>query len=55
MTADQARRLFDDMCDTYYRLAPLHRTVAEGLEGVEHRLAVRKAFEMLARKRGNAR
>lgn len=56
MTADQALRLFDDLCDTYYRLAPLHRTAAaEGLEGVGHRLAVRKAFETLVRKRGGDR
>lgn len=54
MTADQARRVFDELCDTYYRLAPLHQTATKGLEGVEHRVAVRKAVETLARKRGNA-
>ena len=56
LTAAEARRIFDDLCETYYRLAPLHRTQAEaGLDGIAHRLTVRRAIEGLARKRGRIR
>jgi len=56
LTAAEARRIYDDLCETYYRLAPLHRTQAEaGLDGITHRLAVRRAIEGLARKRGRVR
>jgi transcriptional regulator with XRE-family HTH domain len=55
MTTHQARGLFDDLCDTYYRLAPLHRPAAEGSGGMDHRVAVRKALETLARRRGGDR
>jgi transcriptional regulator with XRE-family HTH domain len=54
MTADEARRIFDNLCDTYYQLEPLHQhSTAEDLKGLSHRLAIRKAFETLARKGGN--
>lgn len=53
MTAVEARSVFDDLCGTYYQLAPLHQSpTAESLERIGHRLAVRKALETLARKRG---
>jgi hypothetical protein len=55
MSAEQARRRFDDLCDTYYRLAPLHGPAVEGPTRLEHRLAVRKAMQALARSRGSAR
>lgn len=52
LTPAEARRIYDDLCETYYRLAPLHRTQAEaGPDGAAHRLAVRKAIEGLARSR----
>jgi transcriptional regulator with XRE-family HTH domain len=54
LTAAVARTIYDDLCETYYRLAPLHRTQAEtGLDGIAHRLAVRSAIKALAgRRRG---
>jgi hypothetical protein len=53
LTAADARRIYDDLCETYYRLAPLHRTQAEaGLDGIEPQLAVRRAMNALARRRG---
>jgi len=53
LTAAEARRIYDDLCETYYRLAPLHRTQAEaGLDGIEPQLAVRRAMVGLARRRG---
>jgi len=57
LTAAEARRIYDDLCETYYRLAPLHRTQAEdGLDGIAHRLAVRRAMVGLAgRRRGHLR
>lgn len=56
MTGSQARKIYDDLCETYYRLAPLHRTQVEaGLDGIAHRLAVRRAIEKLARNRGRIR
>jgi transcriptional regulator with XRE-family HTH domain len=56
LTAAVARTIYDDLCETYYRLAPLHRTQAEtGLDGIAHRLAVRSAIKALARKRGRIR
>jgi transcriptional regulator with XRE-family HTH domain len=52
LTAAEARRIYDDLCETYYRLAPLHRTQAEaGLAGIEPQLAVRRAMIGLARRR----
>ena len=52
LTATEARRIYDDLCETYYRLAPLHRTQAEaGLDGIEPQLAVRRAMVGLARRR----
>lgn len=55
MTTHQARRLFDDLCDTYYRLAPLHQPAAEGPGEMGRRVAVRNALETLARHRGDDR
>jgi len=56
LTAGDARRIFDDLYETYYRLAPLHRTPAEAArDGIAHRLAVRRAIEGPARKRGRVR
>jgi transcriptional regulator with XRE-family HTH domain len=53
LTAAEARRIYDDLCETYYRLAPLHRTPAEaGLDGIEPQLAVRRAIIGLARRGG---
>lgn len=56
MTADESRRIFDNLCETYYQLSPLHRPAAvESPEDIGHRLAVRGALETLARKRGDDR
>lgn len=57
LTAAEARRIYDDLCETYDRLAPLHRTQVEaGLDGIAHRLAVRQAIKALAgRGRGRNR
>lgn len=53
LTAAEARRIYDDLCETYSRLAPLHRTApAGGRQRIAHRLKVRRAIERLARKRG---
>jgi transcriptional regulator with XRE-family HTH domain len=53
LTAAEARRIYDDLCETYSRLAPLHRTApADRRQGIAHRLKVRRAIERLARKRG---
>ena len=53
LTVAEARRIYDDLCETYSRLAPLHRTEpADSRQGIAHRLKVRKAIERLARKRG---
>jgi transcriptional regulator with XRE-family HTH domain len=53
LTGTEARRIYDDLCETYYRLAPLHRTQAEAeLDGIEPQLAVRRAMIGLARRRG---
>jgi transcriptional regulator with XRE-family HTH domain len=53
LTAVEARRIYDDLCETYSRLAPLHRTApADGQQGIAHRLKVRRAIERLARRRG---
>ena len=54
MTSEESRRIFDDLCDTYYHLAPLHGpSRADVSRGIDHRLAVRKALETLVRKRGD--
>jgi len=56
MTPRQSRRIFDDLCDTYYRLAPLHGPSSLDPAGrLDHRLEVRRALEALARKRGDLR
>jgi transcriptional regulator with XRE-family HTH domain len=53
----EARRIFDDLCETYYRLAQLQlagRT--DELDGLAHRLTVRKAIKSLAgHRRGRIR
>jgi len=49
LTAAGARRIFDDLCETYYRLAPHHSTApAEGRKDLAHRLIVRRAIRRLA-------
>jgi transcriptional regulator with XRE-family HTH domain len=54
MTANEARRIFDDLCGTYYQLAPLHKASStDESGGMDHRLAVRRALKTLARKRGD--
>jgi transcriptional regulator with XRE-family HTH domain len=56
LTAAEARRIYDDLCETYYRLAPLHQTaLADELDGIAHRMTVRRAIDRLARKRGRPR
>jgi transcriptional regulator with XRE-family HTH domain len=56
LTPAEARRIYDDLCETYYRLAPLHRTApAEEQEGIIHRMAVRQAVARLAARRGRLR
>ena len=53
LTAAEARRIYDDLCETYSRLAPLHRTApADSRQGIAHRLKARRAIERLAHKRG---
>ena len=50
--AAEARRIYDDLCETYYRLAQLqHAGRTNELDGIAHRLAVRKAIKALARRR----
>ena len=52
LTAAEARRIYDDLCETYYRLAQLqHAARTDELDGIAHRLAVRKAIMALARRR----
>jgi HTH-type transcriptional regulator/antitoxin HipB len=54
MTSDAARKIFDDLSATYYRLSPLHETGgSDRLRGIAHRLTVRKALDALARRRGD--
>jgi ribosome-binding protein aMBF1 (putative translation factor) len=54
LTADEARKIFDDLCGTYYQLAPLHKSTSADEPGsMDHRLAVRRALRTLARKRGD--
>jgi transcriptional regulator with XRE-family HTH domain len=56
LSASEARKIYDDLCDTYYRLAPLHGTpLSDEQEGIAHRVMVRRAIEKLARKRGRLR
>jgi len=53
MTAHAARKRFDNLCDTYYQLSPFHQTSEMDTSWrLDHRLAVRKAMEILARERG---
>lgn len=55
MTPEEARGIFDDLCNTYYQLAPLHRPSPSVMSArIDHRLAVRKAMAVLARKGGRA-
>jgi len=49
MTVSQARKIYDDLCETYYRLAQLQH--AGRTDAIAHRLAVRKAIKALARRR----
>lgn len=54
MTAEETRRIFDDLCGTYYQLAPLHKSSSpDESGGMDQRLAVRRALKTLARKRGD--
>jgi len=56
LTPAEARKIYDDLCETYYRLAPLHRTaLADEQDGIAYRLTVRRAIDRLARKRGHPR
>jgi hypothetical protein len=56
LSASEARKIYDDLCDTYYRLAPLHGTaLSDEQEGIAHRVTVRRAIGKLARKRGRLR
>jgi transcriptional regulator with XRE-family HTH domain len=56
LTPAEARKIYDDLCETYYRLAPLHRTaLADEQDGIAHRLTVRRSLDRLARKRGRIR
>jgi transcriptional regulator with XRE-family HTH domain len=56
LTVAEARTIYDDLCETYYRLAPLHGTaLSDEQEGIAHRVTVRRAIEKLARKRGRLR
>lgn len=53
MTTEEARRVFEDMCDTYHQLRHLHPTpTTGGPEVLGHRLVVRRALDELARKLG---
>ena len=53
MTAHAARKMFDNLCDTYYQLSPFHQTSEMDTSWrLDHRLAVRNAMEFLARERG---
>jgi transcriptional regulator with XRE-family HTH domain len=53
MTAHAARKIFDNLCDTYYQLSPFHQpSDMDTSWRLDHRLAVRKAMEILARERG---
>jgi transcriptional regulator with XRE-family HTH domain len=45
----EARRTFDDLCETYYRLAPHHHAAeADDLDGIADRLALRSALRRFA-------
>ncbi len=53
MTAHAARKMFDNLCDTYYQLSPFHQTSEMDTSWrLDHRLAVRNAMEFLAKERG---
>ncbi len=53
MTAHAARKIFDNLCDTYYQLLPFHESANKDTSWrLDHRLAVRNAMEILARERG---
>ena len=53
MNSSTARKIFDDLCDTYYRLSPFHESANMDTSWrLDHRLVVRNAMEILARERG---
>jgi len=53
MTPEDSRRIFDELCDTYYQLAPLQGPPAPVFHSrIDHRLVVRKAMRILAGKEG---
>ena len=53
MNARTARQIFDDLCDTYYRLSPFHESAKMDTSWrLDHHLVVRNAMEILARERG---
>ncbi|MBM3120960.1 MAG: helix-turn-helix transcriptional regulator [Chloroflexi bacterium] len=54
LTAAEARRIYDDLCETHDRLAP-HQPAAGGVAGIAPRLAVRQAMAALARRKGRRR
>jgi transcriptional regulator with XRE-family HTH domain len=54
LTAAEARTIYDDLCQTYERLAP-HQPTPAGVTGMAHRLAVREAMLALARRKGRRR
>ncbi len=55
MTAEEARKVFDDLWDTYNRLSPHSEGASrEGSRGIDHRLVVRKAMAVLAGSQGDA-
>lgn len=56
LTVPEARRIYDDLCETYDRLAPHQQAQAEvEVTGMAHRLAVRKAMAALARMKDRRR
>jgi transcriptional regulator with XRE-family HTH domain len=56
LNVEAARKDFDNLCDTYDRLSPFHATAGNGgVTRSDHRLAVRRAIQTLARERGEHR
>jgi len=55
MTAEEARKIYDDLWDTYNRLSPHSEGASrEGSRGIDHRLVVREAMAALAGSQGDA-
>jgi len=53
MNTGTARKIFDDLCDTYFQLSPFHESANMDTSWrLDHRLVVRNAMETLARERG---